>query len=523
MKIITPLTLLTTILLTVTSFSITQAQERISGVVVNKTTSEPIPFATVLIGENYGVVTNGEGDFSLNISAFQATDSLLFLSMGFQSRSIALKDFQQDTVSLSPEVTRLDAVFLQEEKLTARQVMERVKKNLAKNYAFTQTQFTVFNRNKTSMTPQEIGFKIKKARNMVSRKTTRAVNKTIDSLGRTIKGATSTIYRAALAQAALGETDSIKIHLEKATTLINKNKTVKMNDFTAKVLNKLAQQLDTANTFKLRTGIIPLGDSIDVSKGISVEKDSTATDSITSVAFSQTLSGVLDNANLIADDSWGISFEIGGSGSSDLPTAFLYELDDYVYHIEGVASLNNDFVYIISFKPDHGLFGGNQGRYNGTLYVSTDSYAILKEVYHLAPGEHGSKFNMKFLLGIKYVEKGNSGTVIFQKTTAGSYFPKYIRTSGNRYAYFSRNFVLKENDDNRQERIKLKFDITFEANTTYQDEWLFVNNEQISTQQFKQFKTNDGIINQQLEHYNSKIWEDYNTIAPTEAIKEYKF
>ena len=358
---------------------------------------------------------------------------------------------------------------------------------------------------------------------MVSRKTTRAVNKSIDSLGRAIKGATSTIYRATLAQAARGKTDSIKIHLNKATTLINKDKTVKMNDFTGKVLTKLAQQLDTANTFSIRTGIIPLSDSIDVSEGFSMEKDSTATDSISSRAFSQTLSGILTSANLTADDSWGISFEIGGSASGELPTAFLYELDDYVYTIEGVAPWKDDFVYIISFKPDHNLFGGNQGRYTGTLYISTDTYAVVKETYQLAPGEHGSKFNMKFLLGIKYVEKGNSGTVIFQKTDAGSYFPKYIRMSGNRYAYFSRNFVLKENDENRQDRIKLKFDITFEANTAYQDEWLFVDTKKISDKAFEQFKANDGVINQQLEHYNPDVWKDYNTIAPTEAIKNYTF
>src|SRR5699024_4802179 len=144
MKSVTPLSLFSVFLFIIASSNLAIAQERISGVVANKNTAEPIPFATVLIGENYGVVTNGEGDFSLNVSAFKATDSLVISSMGFQSKTIALKDFQQDTVFLAPEVTRLGAVFLQEEKLTARQVMDRVKKNLAKNYAFSQTEFTVF-------------------------------------------------------------------------------------------------------------------------------------------------------------------------------------------------------------------------------------------------------------------------------------------------------------------------------------------------------------------------------------------
>src|SRR5699024_11923 len=106
-------------------------------------------------------------------------------------------------------------------------------------------------------------------------------------------------------------------------------------------------------------------------------------------------------------------------------------------------------------------------------------------------GEHGQKFNMKFLLGIKYVERAKSGLVLFQKTKEGTYFPKYIRMAGKRYAYFSRNFVLKENDEDRRDRIKLKFKLTFEFDTGYQDEWLLTDLKPISQEAYRDFSENE--------------------------------
>lgn len=500
-----------------TCFSFAQS---ISGTLIDKKTNETIPFATVQIGEDYGVVTNQEGDFNINIANFQPTDSLVFSFMGYDRKAIAIKDFEDGKVYLEKNVEQLDEVLLMNRELTAMEVMEKVNEKLEENYGDSLMHFTVFRRNKNSMTPGEIFFDVKKARNMLDKKTLKSFNESIDSISKASRGYTTTGYNAFLANAVLGEKDSIKVQVEKATTLINKEKNISMGDFAIKVMETLAKKLKTPNTFKVRTGIIGIGDSVDVSKGFGDEKDTIQVDSLTPKSARYGLKTVLKESKFKKDKS--ISISIGGFAEGKIPEDFIFELKDYEYKHEGISSFNGEFVFVISFLPDRGLLG-NQGKYMGTLYISTDTFAILKMDYRLAEGEHGTKLNLKFLLGVKFVESQKSGTIIYHQNQSGKYMPKYVRTSGQRYAYFNRNFVLKENDENRKDRMKLKFEFILEFDNSYQDEWLFVNSESITEDEFSSFMENEGVVDEHIEQYNPEIWKDYNILAPTEAIKQYEY
>ncbi len=493
--------------------------QAVSGVLVDQNTGKTIPFADVQIGEHYGVITNIEGDFIVNVAGFQPTDSLVFSSMGYRQKAIALKDYKQDTVFLSPRVNQLATVYLTGKELTPRQVIDSVRAHLTDNYDFSGTQFTVFRRNKNTMTPQKIGFDVKKARNLIDKNTVKRFNKTIDSISKASKGNTVTTYNALLADGVINEKDSIKMRLDKATSLMDKERTVKMSDFVVKIMDKMGESLKTDNTFKVRTGIIPLGDSVNVAEIFESDKDSIKVDSLHTSSVVGSLTDVL-NQTTFREEGEVIAIMLGGAVDGQMISAFIREPDDYEYTIEGMTRFNDDFVYILSFKPDRGLFG-NQGRYTGTLYVTTGNYAIVKADYHLAEGEHGTKFNFKFLLGVKYVEKGRSGTVIYQPNGFGKYMPKYVRLNSHKYAYFNRNFVLKENVKGRRNRIKLKFEITLEFDNKVQDEWVFINTRSLQGNEFEAFQANQGVVDQHLEQYNPKVWEGHNTLAPTEAIKEY--
>src|SRR5699024_1202227 len=90
--------------------------QTLSGTLIDKKTDRPIPFADVQIGQNYGVVTNSEGNFRIKTTDFSAKDSLRFSSMGYREKTIALKDYEGNRVYLVPQVQELGAVFLQGEK-----------------------------------------------------------------------------------------------------------------------------------------------------------------------------------------------------------------------------------------------------------------------------------------------------------------------------------------------------------------------------------------------------------------------
>lgn len=491
--------------------------QSVSGTLIDKKTQETIPFATVQLGSNYGVITNQEGDFNIKTTGFSEKDSLIFSSMGYERKAIALKDFTQGDVFLFPSVEQLDEVLLLNKKLTALEVMQKVNENKERNYADSNTEFTVFHRSTNQNTFLDFGFEVRKAE-YFDKKTLRKFNTTIDSLAETVKGVPTNFYRAYLAKVVTG--DSVKVNLKKATQLINEKKTKSLDALTKNVMDGIIKNLKTGNTFKVRTGIIPIADSLDVSESFK-EEDENDIDSLKTKYISNSIENILPQKSLETKGSSTISIGSGGGSGAGLTFDFITEMDDYEYTIEDISTFNGELIYLISFVPDRGLFSGS-GKYTGTLYVSANSFAVLKANYQLAEGEHGAKFKMKFLLGVAFEEKKKSGSIIYEKNDRDKYVPKYIQVAGLRYGYFERFFVLKENAK-RRDRMKLKFKVTLEFNNGYNNEWLFLEAKPIPTAKYISFEENEGIPIEQISKYNPEIWQDYNILAPTEAIREYTY
>ncbi|CAM4188030.1 carboxypeptidase-like regulatory domain-containing protein [Gillisia limnaea] len=489
--------------------------QSVSGTLKDQNTHKTIPFATVQIGKDYGVITNQEGVFSINISQFTEYDSLFFSNMGYEPKSMRLKDYSEGIVYLQENVNQLDEVVLLDKKLSAREVMERVNQNLYQNYENSLTHFTVFHRSENKNTPGKIKFEIKKA-DFISEPTLQDFNKSMDSIAKASKGVTTSFYNSYLAEAAINEKDSLKVKLQKATELVNEELSNSMEKLLGNVVRQIGEKLKSSNTFKFRSGIIPLGDSLDLSKSFEKPKDS-----LTSKYVGSKLKGILKDS--IFDASKGLTIAIGGGGSdSGMVFSYVTQTDDYNYHIEDITTFNGEMVYLISFTPDSGFFGGG-GKFFGKMYVSANSFAVLKTEYQLAEGKHGSKFNWKLVLGVKFVENEKAGTVIFQQDTNGKYYPKYIQSSGKMYAYANRSFVLKENVKNNKDGIKLKFKFIMEFDNSYNNEYLIVDSRPLSQSGFSTFQHNKGVIIEKTTTYNPEIWKEYNIIAPTEAIRDYKF
>lgn len=66
--------------------------QTITSKVVDKKTNEPIPYATIQLSENQGVITNEEGRFSLNLNGDLAKiDSIYISSMGYEKVGVSVK------------------------------------------------------------------------------------------------------------------------------------------------------------------------------------------------------------------------------------------------------------------------------------------------------------------------------------------------------------------------------------------------------------------------------------------------
>ncbi len=88
--------------------------KRFSGIVIDKQTSKPLVFASLLIeNTNISTITNTEGEFSLKVPSSIAKDANLLISfLGYQSKVLPLSQLKnnKNKITLNPTVTQLPEV-----------------------------------------------------------------------------------------------------------------------------------------------------------------------------------------------------------------------------------------------------------------------------------------------------------------------------------------------------------------------------------------------------------------------------
>jgi len=475
--------------------------QTISGSLFSEETNESIPYAAVQIGENYGVITNNEGEFQVNVERFQPQDSLHFSSLGYFKKSIALQDFKDGSkVLLKEDVSELADVYLVNKNLSPEEILIKVNENLSKNYSLQLKKFDVFVREQSVSKLLDVEFEIDKA-TFLEKSVRKKFNKSIDSLLSVNKNATNISYEENYTEILTGSAkDSIKVSAKKATRLKDDTKAGSAEDFSSAVFKKIAENLNSKNTFKVKSGILPIDDSLKVGKAFKVETK--PKDSI----FNKELRESYDE-NLKRSKNL-------NPGKLD----FVEDYEAYEFTQESIQGYNGEMVYVLSFVPDKG-----RAKYHGKLYISAESFAIIKAEYELEEGEKAQNFNMKFLLGIKMSVDKDTGLVIFKKNSENTYDPVYVKRNTHQYVYLNRGLKFKENTDDRSDRIKFKFDLLIENETTEDREILFVKSEPISEETFNAFEASKGIPIERIKKYDATIWEGYNIISPDRDLEEFEY
>jgi hypothetical protein len=112
----------------------------IDGKVINSTTFEPVPFATVKLKKNQlGVFANAAGDFKIIYNPIFQTDSLIISCIGFKRNSLAFKDLSDKEVNkiyLAPAIYGLGEVkvLALRKKLSSVTIIRRALRNIRNNY-----------------------------------------------------------------------------------------------------------------------------------------------------------------------------------------------------------------------------------------------------------------------------------------------------------------------------------------------------------------------------------------------------
>ncbi|NNJ88542.1 MAG: carboxypeptidase-like regulatory domain-containing protein [Eudoraea sp.] len=475
-------------------FALNANAQSIQGKILDQETEAGVPYATIQVTPAYGTISNEEGSFALKIPE-DIKDSLIISSMGYQQKIIPLNAIDQNLIIyLDPATIELDEVLLLNRMPTAEEIVRKVRASFPANYVNTDQKYQMFFRGTSYMNFDNLDATIKKA-SMVSKKQVAKASKGLDSLTEAIMRSRLIEFEDYNGHILMKDKDSSKLAIDKATKLIDSKKDFSIENVQKKTQNIILQYLDTTSTYKLKSGLFKIEDSL------ALKEDDFVNDKKNEYSNDRIKSEVLNVLN----------------GSQFYESSFLDEilnLDAYRFTLDGASYFQGNSIYVVSFGPRRA-----KAKYKGTLYISATDYAILKADYSFSEGKEGKKFNMKLLLGIKYIQNIQQGTVLFKPRQDGKYHPYYIKQERGNYIYLHRPLKFIENSNDRN---KVVFDFTIEGRAREKKELLILSTNSLDQQEFVDFKEQSTIPYTLLKQFEPSIWQNNQIIEPLEEMKNFK-
>jgi hypothetical protein len=469
--------------------------QNIKGLVIDMETKMAVPYASIQINSNRGTITNEEGYFSIDISDF-SPEVLLISSMGYEPLSFPVANLtaELNTIALKQAVIALNEVLVQNKMPTAEDIIREVNNALPINYDKTYQRYQMFYRQTSYMEFDNLDLTINKATG-VNKKQIGQASAQLDSLTNSIITSKMIEFKDYSGDILLKNKDTSKIAIQKATKLIDSKKDFSIDKIQERAQNIILQYLDTTLTYKLKTGLFKIEDSLSLNQDES-EKDTTNEYSMDNIK-----SGVIGSLKR-------------GQFYEEAFISKILNPDLYRYSFIDASFIDGSYIYVVSFRPRKA-----RSKFSGTLYISANDYAVLKADYAYSEGKEGTKFNFKLLLGIKFIENINKGTVIFRRNPEGKYYPYYIKKESGNYIYVRRPLKFIENSS---EKYKVAFDFLLEGGSRERQELLILNTTVLGNKEFEEYSAPDEVPYTLLEKFEPTIWQNSQIIEPLEEMKNFK-
>ncbi|WP_109829238.1 carboxypeptidase-like regulatory domain-containing protein [Reichenbachiella versicolor] len=476
--------------------------QSIGGSVMDSLTNEPLPFASISVkGTGKGTVTNIDGDFLIDISKLSNSDIISISYIGYQSQNFTPKTLiNNPNVKLSAAAVSLEEIIVSADKeLSAKEIIEEVKDNYDKNYPnptqkmkfffhkFEQTPFT----DKNKMTVKESDFIGLDEENVKT-----IFDKIPDPMTEFIE-AQSDLYR---------RDDDFKLLVKNGISL-EEGSMEKLYDELEPIMEDFLNDIKTTNKsseeyYQIRSGLLAFkygknGIGDDTWKLQDENPDSYVLRSkFLTIDISKLL---LDNSTL-KGDNW----------------EMINSPNKYNYKLDRATIMGDDIVYQISFIPK------KSGIFEGTVYVSTETFAILQISYKYAKGKQSEKIN---LLGVNHAMKNETATVIFEKGEDGGYYFKYASLNYKEYVGLDRPISITKKRkrflfDKSLNQIKARLELEFEPETNW--EFLVQERSLITSEKFESTQHRKHVLFKRHFSYSPDIWSEGTVLTPSSELKEYK-
>lgn len=487
----------------------TNAQESIHAKLLDSVSKQPIPYATISVNDNSGVITNENGDFLLYLSKKSSeNDSLKIRCLGYETKQFLIKKFQDSIILLGQKTIELEEILVSNKNYSTEEIIEKINDNLKDNYNYSTIKSKLFYRASYFTHILKNDVEIKKT-------TIPELNQQfIDSILVAMpKYADDYTEILADIYGKPGVKNSQKLDIIKASHLYDKSKEVTFESYEEKFNNIVKKHVKRDSYFKIKSGFF----------GTKEEMDSTFYDNLDNEKVEQT-DAMLEEQKKREKERKENFLKYRKSSISNLQrNSFIFEDGDfnflsksnrYEFHLEDYTFLNDNFVYKISFKPKR------KEDYKGIIYVNTDDFAIVRLDY-----ENVKPLKKFSLLGLSYKEYLKKGTIIYTKNNQGKYDLKYAdKEEGNSFGIERPLKIIEKNKNTRGRRKQneLSSDIHFELSNTQKSELIVFDNNVISESDFNAFTEKPKVKPVYLPEYDPEFWKGYNVIEPNQAIKDFK-
>ena len=483
-------------LVSILIFSYANAQS-FSAKVIDQDTKEPISYATIETGLYQGMVSNEEGAFTFLLENIkQPQDSIYISYMGYETKGLVFEENEGITIALIPRLYELKEVFLTTELLTIKEIIERVKDNLGKNYA------SILSKKKIFFRQSDIGH-IKKMDFGFKKSTIEELNKELlDSITK-ILPKKSSYYKEVVAD-LYGDYNKYKLNINKAAELYDKN-----NDISAEGIGKKLEVIFNENIkkdsyLKIKSGFFSTKKQVDSI----LQENEEAKAALEKKKKEGTLEFQEQISTQIANLYEQLFFQ------EDSKIDVLSKSSRYNFTLDNYTVINEMTVYILKFTPK----GGKD--FKGTMYVNTQDFAIVRlDFENVQPI---SKFG---LFGITYRNDVFKGKMLFDKDEDGTYGPRFIELLDGSYMGLNRPLKIIEKNKNvkgrrKQNELSLKLDI--QGNQLQKKELVVFESENMTQSSYDLIEEKKLIKATYLSKYDPKFWQDYSIMEPNEAIESFK-
>jgi len=466
----------------------------------------PLPYASIKISNDIDLVSNEEGIFNLPEEQNIDENILTIRYLGYQSQKISIKEIKQLNlvIKLAEAIYNLNEVSVNNIKPNPDALMLEVKKRLKTNYASNDnpTKNLFFLRDASAFKPSQMIIDINESTGF-SKKQLVEVDKDVSTFCTKLKSNFPKKYEDLLFEYYSGKQSSkptSKINVSKATIITGEGSTGSIEELQKKGLSLLFKHLDTTKYYRVKSGLFGSKDTISLKK--TSKKDDKKESNLTRTRIK--LNKFLTDQRFLEKSKFNFIYD---------PEAYNYTYAGKVYDDE-----TNDVIHILDFSPKK-----SRAKYTGKLHISESDYAVVKCKYALAEGEIGESLNLKLLLGIKFKENIDNGTLLFKKSAKeNTYDLQYAFEESGKYFYLNRPIKFIELiGKSKTEKDVLAFDLKMEGNMLNKTELLTISKSEISQNTLENFKEKEFKFIM-LKQYDPKIWSNQISIEPLEIMKQYK-